>query len=223
MNIFLLISYLNKISLLAFFITLAFLSYQIYLFKKDISLNKEKPNIPNFQENIDIEIINYTKLPDSFIRPIKKDNNKLFLIISSVLISFTLLLFFFISSRLEEKNFNKNLSFQITPTLSFKLELTPTLSYNSFQKNNVDFLSPSISPEEEILTLTPTEELTPTPTELILSKPNPTEKDLLTPSSFEKYSPTSTIINSLPITGVIDNGLIIFTFASLLIFFSFVL
>jgi hypothetical protein len=40
----------NKISLIAFLITLGFIVYEIYLFKKD-SLKKSKPVIPEFNEN----------------------------------------------------------------------------------------------------------------------------------------------------------------------------
>jgi len=45
------ISSFNKISLVVFFITLGFLAYEIYLFRKE-GAKKDKPKIPDFKEGI---------------------------------------------------------------------------------------------------------------------------------------------------------------------------
>ncbi len=82
MDIFSILSYLNKISLIAFIITAGFLAYQFYLLKKDsVSGTKKTPTIPDFNENEKIDISNYTKLPDVLAVPnpvvLKKDNKRL--------------------------------------------------------------------------------------------------------------------------------------------------
>ena len=52
MEIINLLNSLNKISLIAFLVTFIFLAYQFYLFKKEISREKNKPKIPDFNENV---------------------------------------------------------------------------------------------------------------------------------------------------------------------------
>ena len=54
MGAFTILSYLNKISLLAFFITAGFLFYQVYLLKKESTPKAGKPVIPDFDENIKV-------------------------------------------------------------------------------------------------------------------------------------------------------------------------
>lgn len=44
------ISSINKISLIAFFVTGGLVIYEFYLFKKEISSKKTRPNIPEFKE-----------------------------------------------------------------------------------------------------------------------------------------------------------------------------
>lgn len=51
MDIISIMSSLNKISLLAFTITLLFLLYQIYIIKNELSKKRGKPVIPDFNEN----------------------------------------------------------------------------------------------------------------------------------------------------------------------------
>lgn len=50
MDIISILSSLNKISLIAFIITSAFLSYQVYLIKQELSKKRDKPLIPDFND-----------------------------------------------------------------------------------------------------------------------------------------------------------------------------
>ncbi len=70
-----LISSLNKISLLAFLITLGFIIYQFYLLKKEVSTKKGKPNIPAFNDQTPVAA-GYTKviIDDKAVASFKKPN-----------------------------------------------------------------------------------------------------------------------------------------------------
>lgn len=52
MDILGILSSLNIISLIAFFVTVSFLGYQVYSIKKDINRSSSKPIIPDFNESI---------------------------------------------------------------------------------------------------------------------------------------------------------------------------
>jgi len=77
---------INKISLLAFFITLGFLGYEFYLFKKEKE-SKSKPIVPNFNENL---TLNNTTDTNNFFRQNKPKKifktNPLILIILLILL-----------------------------------------------------------------------------------------------------------------------------------------
>ena len=63
MDIFQAFNYLNKLSFIAFLVTLGVIGYQIYQLKKDKSLkHDDKIVIPDFNENMNIKIDNYTKI-----------------------------------------------------------------------------------------------------------------------------------------------------------------
>lgn len=93
MDIINLLSSLNKISLIAFLITAGFIVYQFYLFKKEISADKNKPNIPDFKEKI--SPINYTEvvISDQKKEPIKK-HSRIPLIVSGIVLIFLGLILF---------------------------------------------------------------------------------------------------------------------------------
>ncbi len=57
-----LLASLNKISLIAFLITLAFIGYQFYVFKKELTTKKNKPSIPDFKEGGVMTSGHYTKV-----------------------------------------------------------------------------------------------------------------------------------------------------------------
>src|SRR3989338_6159897 len=71
MDIFSLLSYINKISLLAFFVTTLVVGYQIYVLKKE-KTKEQVPSIPDFKDKgKSKEVVNYTRLPGFLI---KKNN-----------------------------------------------------------------------------------------------------------------------------------------------------
>lgn len=224
MNIFLIFSYLNKISLLAFIITGGFLVYQFYLLKKEVSSDlKKTPIIPDFDENEKIELQNYTKLPFDLNQKnstvIKKDNKTvLSLVIGFSLIVLTLGVFLMLrikkSSQVSQiiiptpTLFTKVLTkISSSPTLRLVSEITPTLLPTS-----------TLTPTPTLKTLSST---TPTPTEIIVALVSPT----ITSSSENMIEETilPTKVDNLPVTGVIDQSLILFGGAISLIFFAFIL
>lgn len=226
MNVFSILSYLNKISLLAFFITAGFLFYQVYLLRKESSSKQTKPNIPDFNENMKIDVLNYTKLPASLTNapvPIKKENKTLLIGVSGLAV-LTLVLFFIISMRSFSKPSPDNIAVNITivPSPTVKPTSKPT-----------GFLTPtnkiSLSPTVKLKTTstpspTPTTlpEVTPSPTEVILAVISPTVDIDSSTTTTESTATSPTTITSLPTTGIVDRGLVIFAVASLLILFSFV-
>jgi hypothetical protein len=123
MNIFNLIFYVNKISLVLFFVVLGFLVYQFYLLKKEVDLkNNKQPEIPEFNEQSDIKQ-NYTRLKIPYqqeSREIKITEKKQAMPIFIALMAITLLIFFFTS--FQNKNSETSLpkkNYLITPTATF--------------------------------------------------------------------------------------------------------
>lgn len=225
MDLLTVLSYINKISLLIFFVIAVILGYQIYLFKKDLTLkkNEENLNIPDFDESLKIETGNYTQLPayllESIKKPIYKDNQKSIanIIIASVLLVFTMLVFLIVKNKTD--SLSKS---QIKLTLP-----TPTITSKIIAINNSPTLEPSVSPTDYI---TPTE-ITPTPTDITPTEITPTEIILASPTepSQSAKQPTTEItitptqISSLPITGVTDKAVVLFTAAISFILLAFTL
>lgn len=228
MNIFSLLSYLNKISLVAFFITAGFLFYQLYLLKKGTKVKQGKPHIPDFSENMKVDISNFTKLPETLKNEpiLEKKENKNYLFILGGLGLITIVLFIFISLRSTPEP-TPQVSVQITltptPTLRPRLLLSP-----SPVASEQAMLSPTLEPTEMPATPTIEPNEAPTPTEVILAKisPSPEISEEPTPTVEDQQettiTTTPTTITSLPTTGIIDRGLALFAVATLLIFFSFV-
>ncbi|MFH0979592.1 MAG: hypothetical protein V1803_01455 [Candidatus Roizmanbacteria bacterium] len=226
MNIFSILSYLNKISLLAFIITAGFLFYQVYLLRKESSRKQGKPTIPDFNENTKIDVLNYTKLPADLTSspvPIKKENKTLLIGVSALTV-LTAVLFFIISMRSSQKPSPDNIAVNITltPSATVKPTSKPTSSPAPTNKTS---LSPTVKPTMTVTSSpTPTTlpEITPSPTEVILAVISPTKETSLSPTTTESTTISPTTIISLPTTGIVDRGLVIFAVASLLILFSFV-
>src|SRR3989338_8303978 len=85
MDVFGLLSYINKVSLLAFFITTLVVGYQVYILKKE-KTKEQTPAIPDFKDKVkQNDAVNYTRLSDSLL---KKD---------SVLTNYSKLIFLIIS------------------------------------------------------------------------------------------------------------------------------
>ncbi len=82
MDIFNILGYINKLSLLAFVVTLGILLYQFYLLRKDSSHSKEAPVIPDFNESAAVApTVNYTKLADIAVKENPSSNSRLVILI----------------------------------------------------------------------------------------------------------------------------------------------
>ncbi len=206
MDVFTILSYINKISFLAFFITLLFLAYQFYMLKKESSLDKKDiTNLPSFNENESPQILNYTKLNLPNISQdqkktvfIKKNNQViLFSILTIFFLLFLIVIFF---------NFNKKEQAPTSQKSTVSLLISPTLT-----------LEPTITVENQI---SPTLELSPT----FLPLPSPTEVLLSFVSLTETPSFTLAVskIESLPLTGFFDNIFLFFGLSFLFIFLAFI-
>jgi len=226
MDIFSLLSYINKVSLLAFFVTTLVVGYQIYVLKKE-KTKEQTPSIPNFKDKVKAnEVVNYTSLPGSLI---KKDNKQVnysklvFLIISLLTIMVVIFVLTLIKQNSSVRNeASVNPTIIVSPTPTFK----PTIILTSTVTPTVGptvALSPS--PTAVLLTFPTTGQvnLSPTvsPTEIILA-----QAPSLTPTkSLNNTSPTQGATNSklrtLPETGSIEKGLLIIGVAISAIFFSF--
>lgn len=115
-TILIILSSINKISLVSFFITLVVLIYQIYLFKKERSKKKNKINIPEFSEKtFDLSrntlLIDKKQKEKSIIYP-PFFMNKIFVTSILLLILFSLLVFNFIKTRSEQSDILTNQSTQ---------------------------------------------------------------------------------------------------------------
>lgn len=212
MTIFQILSYINKISLILFFIILIFLGYQFYLLKKEISSTiKEKPILPDFNDNIKTNI-NYTPLKqeEDVNKIIFKKKSSIF-IYGGILAIITFFIFLILSFRINKQskiNYSQINNNVITPTIkeTFVVQISPTLE-----------------PSENII-LTPTDIVSITPTtepiavsSIITSTITPTEEK-------NDLSPTiqPTVISKLPISGFFDKSLFLIGSAFFLIIFSLV-
>ncbi|MBI5127621.1 hypothetical protein HZA76_04165 [Candidatus Roizmanbacteria bacterium] len=245
MDVFIALSYLNKISLFAFIITAGFLIYQFYLLRKEASRQpKKQPPIPDFNENAKVDLLNYTKLPSSMASEpapiIKKETKTVPIMIGAGLLVLTLAVFLILNSRKPAPEISTKVP---TPTLSVK----PTLTVSKIPTPSKFLVgglttTPGISPTvlltpTKTSTPTPTIRLTPTsvssltptasaesnltitPTEVILAVISPTASPTAGLSTTVTISPTT--VENLPLTGVIDKGLIFFGVALSLIVISF--
>ena len=235
MDIFSLLSYINKVSLLAFFVTTLVVGYQIYVLKKE-KTKEQAPSIPDFKDKVrSNEAVNYTRLPGSLI---KKDNKQanysklVFLIISLLTIMVVIFVLILIKQNSSVRNeASVSPTIIVSPTTTLKPTCTGQACLTPTQAPTVGptvLLSPSptvsLLPSPTVSS-SPTliVSLSPSPTEIILAKTSTcTGQACLTPT---KDSPTQGITNSkpqtLPKTGSIEKGLLIIGVAISAIFFSF--
>lgn len=88
MDLLTILTSLNKISLIAFFITFVFLSYQIYLLKKESFSRQDKPFVPDFKENQTTASSHFTKIiAGNEVKTALKKQNRHGLIIIGVFLS----------------------------------------------------------------------------------------------------------------------------------------
>lgn len=205
MNITTLLSSLNKIGMIAFLITLGFLIFEIIQFRK-ASQARSRPKVPQFQGGAEL-----TPEKQQFVEKdaaeeaarIVERNKSILLVLVILLIFFgliTIVGYVSLKSRESKTQFpapSKAISQVAPPKVKAKdTEASPTTVPSPTLTSTP---TPEASQEPEVFDQTPT----PTPEEIIVS------------------SPTPTTIMELPETGYINNMLVIFSLASLAIFFSF--
>ncbi len=216
------LSYVNRVSLLFFFVTLLILIYQIYLLKKDLSSHQEeKINIPDFDDNLHIKITNYTRLPDYLLesvkKPVLKNNQRsiLNIVIVGSLVVFTFIIFLIAKNKTD--NLSKNQQRSISPTSAEK----------STEVTQYDIPTPTairltiFSPTEDILptlSASPTESISPT--EIVIATPTMIIEEVVNESEPPTVTNinTATQIDNLPITASFNK-----TFFFLLISLTFIL
>ncbi|MCX7955695.1 MAG: hypothetical protein N2593_01120 [Patescibacteria group bacterium] len=207
MNLFEILIYINKISLILFFIIIIFLIYQFYLFRKEIYFKIKKFKIPDFNENISNKI-NYTSLSDknnkiinSYSVEDKKINIFFYGLILILIIFFAFLFFNFKINQKKELNSNN-------------------INNNSFNKKNEIiknlYLSPILTPSlRETILISPSLFIS------LLEKNNEIITPTITILNNKIISPTKII--QLPTSGITNKSLIIFFSSFLLIFLSLII
>jgi heme/copper-type cytochrome/quinol oxidase subunit 2 len=83
----------NKLSLVAFFFTLALLIYEVILFRKEAQ-RKSKPKIPNFQENISMPLTQAPTITVEKSVKITRPNNLILIVLIVLVILFGLATYF---------------------------------------------------------------------------------------------------------------------------------
>ncbi len=252
MDIFTVLSYLNKISLAAFVITAGFLGYQFYLLKKESNNNSQKkdPKLPDFNENVKVDVANFTRLPASLTnsqnKTMKKETKTMTSLVLGVgLLVLTLAVFIIVRSKQQPNQISQVILPTPTPLLAPTqvINRLPTPGLAGSLTNNTATLAAVLSPTDTptpTLTPTSTPVLTPTtavssssssssaaslsvspsPTEVIVAIISPTVSVTGSTTTTPAVSPTT--IATLPLTGVIDKTVIFFGVASSLILFAFV-
>lgn len=94
MDVFGLLGYINKFSLLAFIATLGVLVYQVYQLKKDSKSTHETPVIPDFNESATVPSINFSPLKTKVETEHTKSFNLNLIILIVITVGIILFLFF---------------------------------------------------------------------------------------------------------------------------------
>lgn len=227
MDVFTILSYLNKVSLIAFIITTVVVAYQIYIFKKE-KTKEQAPSIPDFKENNNFGVIsNFTSLPSSLTKkPIKSVNysKSIFLTISLL----TVIVIIFVVSLIKK---NSTVPNQALKNSSVKATVTPSIVKPTVVVPITNTAPTEVVPTEVVPTEVVPTEVVPTevvPTEVVpTEEPEPTEIVLANNSgASEEESPTEAPVSQpqvLPETGSVGKVLLIIGVAFSTIFFSFFL
>jgi len=224
MDVFSLLSYINKVSLMAFFVTTIFVGYQIYILKKE--KNKDKtPTIPDFREKNNLNTVtNFTNLPPYLFKKetIAVNYSKSIFIIISLL---TLIIVVFVVSLIKKNNTQpKEASNIIVPTNKPRQDpnliptkiVEPTVVEPTVVEPTV--VEPTVvEPTVVEPTVVEPTAITPTiiePTEIVIARG---------PSLTPETNPTEVVDKPqvLPETGSWEKGLVIVGIAILTVFFSF--
>lgn len=212
MDVFNLLSYINKVSLFAFFITTLVVVYQIYILKKE-KTKTQTPQIPDFKEGKNLgEVANFTSLPSSLIKKELKPVNysKLIFLIITLL---TIIIIIFVISIIQKNNSARNQATKNSPKLTVTKApiVTKPLEPSPIAEPTVE---PIVEPTAEPI-IEPVVEPTVEPTEIILAQ---------APSLTPELNPTADsagIPQVLPETGSIGKGLLIIGVAISTIFLAF--
>jgi len=243
MDIFNILSYINKVSLIAFFITTLVVGYQIYILKKEKS-KEQTPAIPDFKEKSNFnEVVNFTSLPSSFAKKELKTVNYtklVFLIISLLTIMVVLFVFILIKQNSSLRNqalVNPPTVISQTPTRKSisptpKVILSPTLiatlspelasssTISLSPSPTTPTITPTVRPTVMLSQTTLTSTMSPTivPTEIILAQA-PSSITTLNPANGQEITDGAPKI--LPETSNWEKGFLIIGVAISTIFFSF--
>lgn len=173
MDIFSLLSYINKVSLLAFFVTTLVVGYQLYILKKE-KTKEQAPSIPDFKDKgKSNKVINYTLLPGFLIKKNSRSvsYSKLVFLIISLL---TIMVVIFVLILIKQNSASHNQA-----SVSPAIVVSPT-----------PILKPTCTGQA---CLTPTKAPTARPTVALTPTPSPT-KVPTSPSPAVSPSPSPTVI-----------------------------
>jgi len=259
MDLFNVLTYLNKISLVAFFITAIVLIYQVVIMKRGNIKKKSTPVIPNFNEKMAVPVKNFTSINEEKLvhktQPMPK--NILFPIIGITVICLVVVVYLINkqNKQIEVNNFNNNSANEIVPTLIVKKNIYPTAIKPSVLPTSITIptvVVPSILPT--VITISPTVSIlsishttittspavtifsiSPSPTSIIIPTRIPTTSNnetviaYITPTGQlvkDTVAISSTILptktSSLPLTGTVENGLVIAAVSGFMIILAFV-
>ena len=198
MDIVGLLSSLNKIALVAFLITLGFLIYEIILLRR-AGRAGAKPQVPQFQGGGQF-------VPSSAPVNIDREGQKAAKKNKLVLLVLVILLIFFGAM-----------------TIVGYIRLKSSKPVSTKVKASAPTQIPTRIPSPTVEIPTPTSEIiepTQSPTQTLTEIPLTTE---ISPTISLTLEPslTPTEIQELPVTGYINNSLILFSVAGLILFFSF--
>ena|SRR3989338_4589773 len=203
MDIVIILSSLNKIGLVAFLITLGFLIYEIILLRK-ASKAREKPNVPKFQEGSQLIPSTQITIDEDKQNSMQKNKIILFALIFLLIFFGIITMFSYLNSK-STRDINK--------------QPLPIETGSNIISKKIKAATPKLTPTKEP---TPTVDI-PTPTSGL--SPTPSETSLLTSanstlSESAESTPSPTLIKQLPLTGYINNLLILFSVSSLFLLFS---
>lgn len=219
MDLFNALTYLNKLSLVAFFITAIVLIYQVIIMKRDNNKKSSTPVIPNFNENMVIPVKNFTSInEEKLIHKTQPMPKNIFFPIIGITIICLILVIYLINRQSKQADINN----KTIPTLVVKKSISPTIIKLPILPTSITIpttiTNPSISPTSITI---PTRIPTTYNNETVIAYITP--KDQLvenTPTISFTASPTKT--GTLPLTGVIENSLIITVISGFLIVLAFV-
>ena len=156
------LSYINKVSLLAFFVTTLVVGYQLYILKKE-KTKEQAPSIPDFKDKgKSNKVINYTLLPGFLIKKNSRSvsYSKLVFLIISLL---TIMVVIFVLILIKQNSASHN---QASVSPAIVVSPTPILKPTC---TGQACLTPTKAP-----TARPTVVLTPTPSPIkVPTSPSP--------------------------------------------------